>query len=83
MTCYTFHMYIHVKIFPKSKKEKIIKLKENTYKIYCKEKPKNNAVNRRILEILSIEFTTSTKNIHIISGHKRPQKMIHIKTPIF
>ena len=72
-------MYIRVKVFPKSKKDNCLETSSNTFKIYCKEKTENNRANNKIRELLAQHYTLPINCIHIISGHRRPQKMIQIK----
>ena len=72
-------MYVHVKIFPHSKKEKIEKREENYFYVYVKEKAEQNKANIRMMEILTEYFHISRKQIYIISGHHKPKKLLEIK----
>lgn len=72
-------MYIRIKVFPHSKKEKIIKKENNTFEIYTREKAENNRANIRSKEIIAEYFNMPIKKISIISGHQRPQKILVIQ----
>ena len=72
-------MYIKVKVFPKSKKEEIKKIKENRFEIKVKEKAERNLANTRVLELLAEYFEIDKKDISIINGHHHPIKMLRIR----
>ncbi len=71
-------MFLHVKVFPKSKREKIEEIKENYFHIYIKEKAEKNIANKRVREILSSQLQKEEQKIHLISGHQRPKKIFKI-----
>lgn len=70
-------MYIHVKAHPKSKKQEIVKLKEDHFEIWIKEPAEKNMANKKIVEILKSNFSES-KNVRIISGHHSPSKLFSV-----
>lgn len=68
-------MYIKVNAHPNSRKEKIIKKREDCYEIWLKEPAKQNMANNRIVLIIK-EIFPEFKQIRIINGHNSPSKMI-------
>jgi uncharacterized protein (TIGR00251 family) len=70
-------MYIKIKVIPSSKREVIDKIDEENYEIKVKQEPKNNAVNKRLVEIMR-DIYKNAKIIRIISGHRSPSKIISI-----
>ncbi|MBU1046653.1 DUF167 domain-containing protein [Patescibacteria group bacterium] len=71
-------MYIKAKVFPKSKKESIEKVKDFRFEIHIKEKAEKNMANKRVLELLVEYFKIRSKDIKIISGHHHPVKLLSI-----
>jgi uncharacterized protein (TIGR00251 family) len=67
-------MYIHVRVKPSSKEEKVTKKSETHYIISVKEPAERNLANKRIVEIISEIF--STKNVRIVNGHNSPSKLL-------
>ena len=79
--CSTFtvsnqNMHIHVRAYPDSKKEIIKRLTESRFAVYVKESPKDNAANKRILEIMRKEYAGQT--IRMVKGHHSPSKLFSI-----
>lgn len=73
-------MLIKVKVFPKSNREIIKKIKEDKYEIYVIEKARDNEANVRILEILRQLFENN-RGVRIIKGHKTQNKIIEVLEP--
>ncbi|HEY9583698.1 MAG TPA: DUF167 domain-containing protein [Candidatus Paceibacterota bacterium] len=69
-------MYIKVKVKTEAKNEHIEKINEDHYEISVRQKAQNNMANKRILEIIRVEFPNS--DIRIISGHHSPSKILSI-----
>ncbi len=72
-------MYIKVKAFPKSKKEEIKKISEDIYEVYIKEKAERNMANKRIVELMAVEFSVDERKVRIINGHHSPSKMLSVQ----
>lgn len=68
-------MYIKVKATPSAKKEELTKISEDTFQIFVKEPPRGGAANKRIVEVMSEEFSAKAK---IISGHHSRNKIISV-----
>ena len=71
------NMYIKVKITTNSRKEVIEKVSDDHYNISVKEKAENNNANRRLLEIMHLEYPNVA--IKIVSGHHSPSKILSIE----
>jgi len=70
-------MLIKVKVFPDSKKEKIIKKSEDSFEIWVKEKPIKGQANKAVANLLSGYFN-KTKRIKLIKGFKKKNKIFSI-----
>jgi len=73
-------MYIKVIVFPESKKVAIEKVKENTFKIFVKEKAKQNLANMAVRSLIAEKFSIPISKVKIISGHHSPRKMLSLDT---
>jgi len=71
-------MYIKVRVYPKSKKEEFVELKENHFEIKVKEKAERNMANRKVIELLAKKFEVAENKIKIINGHRSPSKLLSI-----
>ena len=71
-------MLIKVKVFPASKKEKIIKKAEHSFEIRVKEKPIRGEASKRVGAILSSYFKLPKSEIKLIKGFKQRNKIFEI-----
>ena len=71
-------MYIKVRVVAGSKKEEVILEKPNYYKIFVREKAKQNMANNRILEIIAGEYKLKPNQVRIVSGHHSPSKLLSV-----
>ncbi len=71
-------MYIKVKIIAGAKRELIERVSDDHYNVSVKEKAENNHANRRLLEIMHLEYPNSI--IRMISGHHSPSKILSIES---
>ena len=71
-------MKIFVRVKPRAKEEKVIKLSDASFKVQVKEPPEKGRANRAVLKALADYFTTSQSNIKIISGATSRLKVIEI-----
>jgi hypothetical protein len=71
-------MKIFVKVKPKAKEEKVIKISDTNFKLLVKEPPEKGRANRAVLKALADYFGTSQSNIKIISGSTSKLKIIEI-----
>lgn len=72
-------MIIQVKVKPKSKKEEVKKVGEDTYEVKVNAPPEGGKANERLLELLSKHFKVSKNSIKILKGHTSRNKLIEIK----
>ncbi|MFC1576251.1 DUF167 domain-containing protein [Candidatus Omnitrophota bacterium] len=71
-------MRAEVRVQPKSSKEAIVKLGEDSYKVYLHEPAIGGKANRKLVEILAEYFGTKKSAIKILSGLKTKNKVIEI-----
>ncbi len=71
-------MLIRVKVFPNSKKEEIIKEREDSFEIKVKEKPVMGRANREAIKILASYFNIPESKIRLVRGVKRRNKIFEI-----
>jgi len=71
-------MKIFVKVKPRAKEERVIKLSDTNFKVWVKESPEKGRANRAVLKALADYFGTSPSNIKIISGSTSKLKVIEI-----
>lgn len=74
-------MLIRVKVFPKSKKEEIKKIKEGKYEVYVREKAEQGEANSRVIEMMTAYFP-GCRGIRLLTGATRPTKTLEIIEPI-
>ncbi|MFA6273711.1 MAG: DUF167 domain-containing protein, partial [Candidatus Paceibacterota bacterium] len=68
--------YIRVKVKTESKKEEFKKIGEDHFEISVKEPAERNLANKRVLEILALNFKLTQNKFQIIKGQKMPNKII-------
>jgi len=71
-------MLIKVKVYPKSKKEEVIKKSEDSFDVKVKEKPKQGLATKRVVELLAEHFEISPKNVRLKKGSKQRNKIFEI-----
>ncbi len=69
-------MKILVKVVPNAKEEKILKINNESYKVYLKEKAEKGKANLRLIKILEKYFN---RKVEIISGKFSRKKEILLK----
>jgi len=72
-------MLIKVKVWPKSKKEEIVRKSEDSFEIRIKEKPVQGQANRAVVKLLSRYFKISEKRIRLIRGYRKRNKFFEVK----
>lgn len=68
-------MIIKIKVYPHSGREDIVKLTEDSYKVYLKKPALDNKANIELLKLLSKYFKTQVK---IIKGLKNREKIVEV-----
>jgi len=71
-------MLIKVKVFPGSKKEEIIKKKEDSFEIKVKEKPEKGLANKRVIQVLASFFNIPESKVRLIRGARQRNKIFEI-----
>lgn len=71
-------MYIKVRVYPKSKKEEIKKVKDNRFEIKVKEKAERNMANNRVTGMIADYFRINRGKVKIVNGHQSPSKMLSV-----
>jgi len=71
-------MFLKVKVFPQAKKEEIIQKSKDSFAVKVKTKPEGGRANQRMRELLAGYLNLSPKQIRIIKGAHKRNKIIHI-----
>lgn len=69
---------IKVRVYPEAKKEKVEEISPGRFKVYVKEAAQENEANKRVIIVLARKYGVSVKAIHIITGHRSPDKRITV-----
>ena len=72
-------MYIKVDAVPGARKEKVTRVSSNKFKIDVKEPRERNLANKRILNILVIEFSVPVTQVKMLTEHQSSSKMYSIE----
>lgn len=72
-------MLVKVKVYPKSKKEEVVKKSEDSFEVKVKEKPRASRANKKVFELLAEYFGISAKSIRLKKGSKQRNKIFEIK----
>jgi len=70
--------HIKVKVQTGSRREYVSESKRDILHIEVKEKPERNEANNRVRAIVAEHFSIPVRLVKIVSGHKRPNKVIAI-----
>ena len=71
-------MYIKVIVHAGTKKEELIKLGDDHFEIFVKEKAEQNLANLAVIRRIAEFFKVPSGKIRIISGHHHPRKILSI-----
>lgn len=77
--CYDNNMYLKVRVVTGAKQEKVEKDGKGGLKIWVKAPAKNNAANKRVLEVVRECFPEYNKGVRIINGHHAPSKILSLE----
>ena len=69
-------MKLIIKVKPSSRKQEIIKISDNEYKVYLKSPADKNKANTELLKLLKKHFK---KQARIIKGMKSKNKIVELK----
>lgn len=71
-------MLVKVKVYPETKKEKLVKKSDDSYDVYVKDKAERGMANRRVAEIIANHFGVVAGKIKLIKGGNRRNKIYEI-----
>lgn len=71
-------MKIFIKVKPKAKEEKIIKVDDVNFKVWVKEAPEKGRANLALIKLLAGYFNVNRSDIKILSGSGSKLKIIEI-----
>jgi uncharacterized protein (TIGR00251 family) len=70
---------LSVKVHPKSRKQEIAKLGENTYKIHVISAPSKGEANHEVCKLLAKFLAVPVSKVKIIRGQKSKNKLIAVE----
>ncbi len=71
-------MFVHVRVLPGARRERVTKNSETEFQIEVKEPKERNLANKRIREILAEEFGLDIGQVRMLTGHRSPSKIFSI-----
>lgn len=71
-------MYVHVAVYPGSKRESFTELKPHRYEIKVKELAERNLANKRVKELLAAHYKTTEQEVRLVSGHQNSRKIFAV-----
>lgn len=73
------YMYVRVRVFAGSKKEKFEGESNDHFVAHVKEKAERNMANRRVVELVAEHFGVEPGKVRIVSGHHSPGKILDVR----
>jgi len=70
---------LSAKVHPRSRKQEIFELGENTYKIHVKSAPSKGEANQEVKKLIAKFFDVPVSKVKISRGHKSRHKLITIE----
>jgi uncharacterized protein (TIGR00251 family) len=70
---------LSVRVHPKSRKQEITKLGENSYKIHVTSAPSKGEANEEVRKLVAKRWAVPVSNVRITRGHKSRNKLITIE----
>ncbi|NOR16244.1 DUF167 domain-containing protein [candidate division WOR-3 bacterium] len=71
-------MYIKIKVVPRAKKSKIIKLDKDYLKIKVLSPPIKNKANKEMIRLLADYYNVNKSTIKIIKGEHSREKLVEV-----
>ncbi|MCE9628827.1 MAG: DUF167 family protein [Candidatus Vogelbacteria bacterium] len=72
-------LFVKVKVIPGSHRQKLAILQPDSLVLSVKEPAENNLANLRVVVMVAEYYQVLPKQVKIISGHHRPNKMLEVK----
>ena len=73
-------MRIKARVKTGARKEETKEISSNRLEISVRQKPVENAANKRVIELVARHFHIPVGKVRIISGHRSPSKTLSINT---
>ncbi len=71
-------MFIKAKVTAGVKKEAILRLGEDSFRISVKEPAERNLANKRVMELIAGHFKVPVGKVRLVNGHHSPSKILSI-----
>lgn len=71
-------MYLNISVTTRSSKNEVVKIGDNTFKIYVTAVPEKGLANKKIIELLSAYLKISKSKIKIKAGTTSKEKIIEL-----
>lgn len=71
-------MYLRVIVSPDSKKDTVVKSKEDTWTITVREPAEQNRANDSVRSLVAKELSVPISKVRILTGHRSRSKMLSI-----
>lgn len=71
-------MHIKVRVNTNARKETVILVDESHLTISVKEKPLDNAANKRVMELIAYQFRVPLNKVHMVRGHHTASKILMV-----
>ena len=71
-------MNIEVRVMPRSSREEVVKVGEDSYKVYMHEAAVEGKANKKLIEMIANYLSIKKSNIGITRGIKSKNKLIKI-----
>ena len=71
-------MEVKVRVRANARRDKIEEVSKTSFKISVREKPLDNAANRRVVELIAAHFKLSKARVRIIRGQRSPSKVLSV-----
>ena len=72
-------MKLSVKVKPKAKENRVLRLGEGQYKVWVKAAPEKGGANEAVIELLSEHLHVPKSRFSVVSGRTYGQKLIQIQ----
>ena len=72
-------MFIKVKVFPGSKKNKIVNKSADNFEVHVKEKAERGLATKAVFKILANHFKITPGSVKLIKGARSRNKIFEIK----
>ncbi|MBI2094628.1 MAG: DUF167 domain-containing protein [Candidatus Omnitrophica bacterium] len=72
-------MKLSVKVKPKAREDRVLRLGEGRYKVWVKAAPERGRANEAVIEVLSEHLNLPKSRFSVVSGSAFSQKVIEIR----